>query len=249
MHHFAPELSPLAEPTCLPFGSLTAVDQPILIVAPHPDDETLGCGGAITLLRSLGCRVRVLVISDGTKSHPNSRRYPPARLRAVREAETLAAMALLGLDQTQVTFLRFPDGDIPRQDTLNINQAISICQAYLTEYVPKTIFLPYRFDPHPDHQATWQLIHQSLVCLPESPRLIEYPIWDWDPEQRHDLPVNQFSAWRLDIADVLLLKQQAIALYKSQTTNLIDDDPAGFCLTPELLANFTQPWELYFEQT
>jgi hypothetical protein len=46
---------------------------------------------------------------------------------------------------------------------------------------------------------------------------------------------------------VVELKQQAIAFYRSQTTNLIDDDPEGFCLTPEMLANFTRPWEVYLE--
>jgi hypothetical protein len=45
------------------------------------------------------------------------------------------------------------------------------------------------------------------------------------------------------------LKQQAIAAYRSQTTNLIDDDPEGFRLTPEMLANFAHPWEVYLEET
>jgi hypothetical protein len=47
---------------------------------------------------------------------------------------------------------------------------------------------------------------------------------------------------------VVELKQQAIAAYCSQTTDLIDDDPEGFRLTPEMLANFTRPWEVYIEE-
>ena len=55
------------------------------------------------------------------------------------------------------------------------------------------------------------------------------------------------TSWLLDIGAVVELKQQAIAAYRSQTTDLIDDDPEGFRLTDVMLANFTRPWEVYFE--
>ena len=84
--------------------------------------------------------------------------------------------------------------------------------------------------------------------LDSSPRIIEYPIWDWDPEQRGNLTESEnVTSWGLDIAAVVKLKQQAIACYRSQITNLIDDDPEGFRLTSEMLLNFTRPWEVYLE--
>lgn len=217
-----------------------------LVVAPHPDDETLGCGGAIALLCSLDCDVRVLVISDGTLSHPRSRRYPAPKLLQVREAETRSALAVFGVEQT-VTFLRLRDGSIPTHGT-EFEQAVDRCCEYLATFAPQTIFLPWRGDPHADHRATWQLMRTALSKLGRSPRILEYPIWDWDPHQCSDLPLpNQVIGWRLDISTVLELKLQAIAAYRSQTTDLIDDDPAGFRLTPEMLANFTHPWEVYLE--
>jgi hypothetical protein len=76
-------------------------------------------------------------------------------------------------------------------------------------------------------------------------REVEYPIWDWDVQQRGNWDKTRFSSWRLDISFVLKLKQKAIASYRSQITNLIDDDPQGFRLTPEMLANFTRPVEVY----
>src|ERR1700731_2508358 len=48
----------------------------IVVVAPHPDDETLGCGGLIALASQLGRNIQVVFISDGVGSHPNSRLYP-----------------------------------------------------------------------------------------------------------------------------------------------------------------------------
>lgn len=243
--------SPLTDPTRLPFRAIAEVAaNSVLIVAPHPDDETLGCGGAVALLRSLGCAVRILVISDGTRSHPNSPSYPPFRLRAVREAETIAAMNLLGVEAEQITFLRLPDGAVPTVEAPEFDCAIASCQNYLQQFMPESIFLPYRFDPHPDHQATWQLIQRSLADLSADgstqPRQIEYPVWDWDPKQRNSLP-DSYSAWRIDITSVSELKQQAIEQYQSQISDLIDDDPAGFRLTPDLLAHFTRPWEVYLE--
>lgn len=243
--------SPLAHPTVLPLLPVSAIAaDTVVVVAPHPDDETLGCGGAIALLRSLGCKVQILVISDGTLSHPRSRKYPASALRALREMETIAATAVLGVDVSDVTFLRLQDGAIPTPRSFGMQDAVARCRDYLTAFAPNTIFLPVRYDPHPDHRATWELIQAALVDLPVSTRTIEYPIWDWNPEQRGSLSEqDRVSGWRLDITQVVELKQQAIAAYRSQTTNLIDDDPEGFRLTPEMLANFAHPWEVYLEET
>jgi len=143
-----------------------------------------------------------------------------------------------------VTFCGMQDGSISTQYI----SAIASCSAYLREVAPQIIFLPWRYDPHPDHQATWKLIDTALRNLDSSPRIIEYPIWDWDPEQRGKLTESEnVTSWHLDIAAVVKLKQQAIACYRSQITNLIDDDPEGFRLTSEMLLNFTRPWEVYLE--
>ncbi len=241
--------SPLTNPSILPLRSIREiVANRAVVVAPHPDDETLGCGGAIALLRSLGVDVRVLVISDGTLSHPNSQKFPAAALQALRFGETLIAMSVLGVDANDVTFLGLPDGSIPIPGSAEITSAVAACRLYLAQIAPQIIFLPWRYDPHPDHRATWNLIYTACRQLSLSSRLIEYPIWDWDEEQRGNLPQQQkVKSWRLDINTVVELKQQAIAAYRSQTTDLIDDDPEGFRLTPEMLSNFTRPWEVYLE--
>jgi LmbE family N-acetylglucosaminyl deacetylase len=242
--------SPLANPTLLPLRSVEQIAiGSALVVAPHPDDETLGCGGVISLLRDSGQSVQVLVISDGTLSHPRSLKYPAAKLLALREAETLKALSVLGVSSTEITFLRWQDGSIPTLESPNFPAAVSQCCNLLQMWIPETVFLPWRSDPHSDHRATWQLIRTALTNLNNSPRLIEYPIWDWDSEQRGDFTNGeQFVGWRLDIASVMKKKLKAIAAYRSQTTNLIDDDPEGFRLTPAMLSNFTRPWEMYLEE-
>ena len=124
--------------------------------------------------------------------------------------------------------------------------AIASIRHYLTNLAPSIIFLPWRRDPHRDHRASWQLVITAIARITNPPRLIEYPIWDWDTQQRGSFP-NSVDAWRLDINSVLELKRQAIAKYRSQISNLIKDDPDGFRLTPQMIQNFTQPWEIYLE--
>ena len=239
---------PFDYPLELPlYSAAHIVTAPVLVVAPHPDDETLGCGGAIAELRALRLPVWILVISDGTMSHPNSVAYPAPKLRALRAAETQRAMHLLGVDAANITFLQLPDGALPLPESPDFTPALEQCCCYLFNLAPNLIFVPWRFDPHPDHQATWHLISCALQRCHLQPRLIEYPIWSWDIAQRysHKLPIIQ---WRLNISNVSSIKQQAIAAYRSQTTSLIHDDPQGFCLTPQMLTNFAHDWELYFEE-
>jgi LmbE family N-acetylglucosaminyl deacetylase len=243
----------LNDPLQLPlYPAMTIATAPILVVAPHPDDETLGCGGAIAALRALGLALSVLVISDGTRSHPHSITYPAAKLKALRVTETQTALRLLGVESTHITFFELPDGAIPLPNSLAFKPALERCQHYLSTLQPALVFLPWRSDPHPDHRATWYLINEALMECNLWPRLIEYPIWDWDPAQRQQTFTTYYALpiipWRLDIAATVALKQQAIAAYRSQTTDLINDDPQGFRLSPHMLANFTRPWELYFEE-
>lgn len=239
----------LANPAQIPLRSVDAIASgATLVVAPHPDDECLGCGGAIALLRQLNNVVNVVVVSDGTGSHPNSRRYPAPALRALREQESRAALSRLGVMLNQVTFLGLKDGAVPTRISPDFDAALTQIKTYLKTLSPQTVFLPWRRDPHADHRATWELFTAAMTQMKVSIRQIEYLIWDWDPAQRGDAPLpSDLTPWRLDISSVVDLKQQAIAQYRSQITNLIDDDPEGFCLTPEMIAHFAHPWELYLE--
>jgi LmbE family N-acetylglucosaminyl deacetylase len=240
--------SPLSNPQSLPLRSISEIAaEPILVVAPHPDDETLGCAGAIALLRQQGHTVKILVMSDGTQSHPNSRKYPASALKPLRESETRCAMRILGIESSHITFLQLPDGAVPKAGAVNFRAAVEQCCGYLANVNPKIIFAPWRADPHPDHRATYQILGAALAQTQCCPRVIEYPIWDWDLKQRQPYTQPLQQAWRLDISEVVALKQQVIAAYRSQTTNLINDDPTGFRLTPQMLSNFAHPWEIYLE--
>ena len=216
-----------------------------LIVAPHPDDESLGCGGAIALLRKYDLEVSILVLSDGTLSHPNSVKFPKETLRNLREKELRQAAEILGVENRKITFFRYKDRNVPDENSVDFHQAVERVKAFLAAEKPQTIFVPWRRDPHPDHRAAFQLINAAKN---ENQKIIEYPIWLYELAESADAPLEtEVSAFRLDIESVAALKQKAIRAHASQTTDLIDDDADGFRLSKEVLQNFAAPFEIYLK--
>lgn len=221
---------------------------PTLVVAPHPDDESLGCGGTLALLRQLGYPVHVLFVSDGTMSHPNSPTYPAERLRELREAEALEALHILGVDPACATFMRQKDTQVPTPGTPGFSEAVDRVVEGLTTLQPTTVLVPWRRDPHRDHRASWQITHEAITQLTVRPRVLEYLIWLWELGDSVAMPQpEEVTVWRVAIEAVFAQRSQAIAAHRSQVTRLINDDPTGFYLSPELLTHFAQPRELFLE--
>ena len=212
-------------------------DGGLLVVAPHPDDESLGCGGAIALAGRSGRRVAVIVVSDGAGSHPNSRLYPPQRLTAVRCDETREALACLGLPPESVSFLDLPDGAVPSSSPA----AVAAIRAAAERVAAGAIFVTSPLDPHCDHQAAHALARQAAADV--GCALYVYPIWSRTLPGETMLDVEAPDGFRLAIADVLDPKRRAIAAHRSQASDLIPDDPAGFRLVPAMIARFLQPFE------
>lgn len=223
---------------------------PALVVAPHPDDESLGCGGTIARLRQRGQVVHVVFVSDGTMSHPNSPGYPANRLRQLRESEALEALRLLAVSAEQATFMRLKDRQVPTPGSPGFADAVALVQTILTQVGPATVFVPWRRDPHPDHRASWQILNSAIMSQQNPPRVLEYPIWLWELGQQPDMPTpGEVRVWRVPTMSVRKQRNEAIAAHRSQVTRLIDDDPTAFYLSPELLRYFDKPDELFLEAT
>lgn len=219
-----------------------------LVLAPHPDDESLGCGGTMALLRQHERPVYVLFVSDGTMSHPHSPTYPAGRLRAVREAEALDALRRLNVPTANARFMRQPDTQVATPDSPGFREAVAQMVRYLTDIRPDTVLVPWRRDPHRDHRATYEQLRAALMQLSRQPRVLEYPIWLWELGRSADAPrPGEVRVWRVAIDTVLDQRNEAIAAHVSQVTRLIDDDPDGFYLSPDLLLHFAAPRELFLE--
>ncbi len=220
----------------------------VLVIAPHQDDESLGCGGTIALLRQAGVQVQMVFTTNGSLSHPNSKQYPAAKLTALREQEAISALHLLGVDESHITFLRLQDGSLPVSTAPGFAGAVKALTGVLGSIAPQTILLPWQRDPHPDHRATWQITQEAIRQAGIKPRQLEYLIWLWERAGENDLPMpGEVKVWKVDIKQVMQQKKAAITAHRSQTTRLIGDDPDGFILSPEVLAHFDKPEEVFVE--
>jgi len=220
----------------------------VVVIAPHPDDESIGCGGIIALLRRLGQPVTVLLLSDGARSHPQSVRWPRPALVRLRLAEFHAALRALGVDADNAQALQWPDGALPDAGTPDFDDAITELTGCLAVLKPDTLLVPWRRDPHPDHRAASAVARASNASLEQPARVLEYTVWTQirgsdAVHPRHDEAIQ----WRVDVAAVSKNKLKAIAAHRSQLGGLIDDDPSGFVLPPEMLARCAQPFETFYE--
>ncbi len=219
--------------------------RPFVVISPHPDDESLGMGGIIAAARAAGIDVRVVIVSDGSRSHPNSSKFPRERLVALRYTEALEAARHLGLAANSVTYLDLPDAAVPTSGRA-FDAAVVHLAAVADDCKATSVFVTWGHDPHCDHEAA---VAMARCLRAHRPALAFwcYPIWGWHLEAEREIEDSPPRGFRVDIGPWLAAKTHAIAAHASQMTDLIDDDPEGFRFTPEKLAPFLQPVEVVFE--
>ena len=222
-----------------------------VVIAPHPDDEALGCGGLMTLLAQAGQPVAAVLVSDGTMSHPNSTVFLAPARRAVRVAEFLHSLTILGADEAAPLLLDLPDSQVPASaEGPGFADAVNQLRGFLEQRQVATVLVPWRRDPHPDHRATAQLVQAALAGKDHPPRRLEYVVWAWERATSEDLPkpADSVAGFRLDISTVAAQKLRAIAAHRSQIApGVFTDDPNGFLLSAEMLTHFAEPYEVFFE--
>lgn len=228
----------------LPVAPLDAITggKTALILAPHADDETLGCGGLIASASAAGHPPFVLILTDGTGSHPNSRAYPPSRLKQVREQEARTAVGILGLPRDRIGFLGLRDTAAPTEGRA-FDAAVAAIMAVVEQIGAASILSPWQHDPHCDHLAAH---HMACAAVAQCRiRHLAFPIWGWTLAPETRLPGLPPRGTRLDITDHLAAKRRAITAHASQYGGLIQDDADGFQLPSNLLEVFSRPYETF----
>jgi LmbE family N-acetylglucosaminyl deacetylase len=231
----------------MPVGSIhdLTAGRPFIVLSPHPDDESLGVGGLIALARGNGLDVAVVLLTDGSQSHPNSLAYPRDRLIATRRSELEDAARILGLASDRLFELGLPDAGAPVSGA-DFERAVQGICALISSMGANTIFVTWEHDPHCDHEAAAHMAKEVRVRCPHA-RLWSYPVWGWHLPHSHILSAPSPVGVRLSVDDVLSQKREAIGAHSSQMTDLIRDDPDGFRFTPETLSPFLRPYEYYIE--
>ena len=213
----------------------------VLIVTPHPDDETLGCGAAMAAAVAAGRRIAIILLTDGEGSHPQSAAYPPARLKALRLAELRAALAeLTGTDDIPIERLSLPDGRSSPADGERIDRAA--LERFAREQGASAVWSTWEQDPHCDHETAAALAGWLARRL-DIP-LHSFAVWGRFGER----PVEGLKLRVFAPGGQLAAKRRAVAAHRSQTTGLIADDPAGFVMPPALLEHFIEAPEIFVER-
>lgn len=224
-------------------GVLAALS-PMLIIVPHQDDETLGCGGLIAAACALRLAPRVAYLTDGAASHLGSTRWPARRLAVARKREGLRALATLGVAPRDVRFLDWADGVPCAPGSAGHGRALDGLEAWVRGRPPRSILATWANEPHCDHEAAAGLADALAARLPGRPRRLDYLVWGWT---RAELRESRARAWALDCAGTIGLRRRALACHRTQTTGLIDDAEQGFRLPRRIAALAGRPVEIFLE--
>jgi LmbE family N-acetylglucosaminyl deacetylase len=199
----------LQEADFIPFHISPPVGERALILSPHPDDETLGCGGAIRLLVETGKAVKVIFLTSGDKADPSH--YLSHRVHqkphvtdysALREKEAEKALRVLGVKDYE--FMRFPDRGLSE----HYGEALAGLCEIAADFLPDTVYSPSMIELNPDHRAAAALamdLQRTRASLQESAGVVFY-------EVSTPLRPNML----VDITSSFGKKKKAMKKYRSQ---------------------------------
>ena len=211
----------------------------LVVLAAHPDDETLGAGGLLATAADLRLPITVVVASLGERSHPESPTHTPEALARLRRHEVLSAVRHLAPD-ADVRLLGLPDGAL---ESHRADLATAVRPLLNRSSV---VAAPWRGDRHPDHRAVGVTAHELAAAAGSD--LLEYPIWAWhwaDPDL-DDLPRTGWVGVELT-ATTGERKRRALAAHVSQHEALSPDPGDAPVLTDRMLLHFRRPVELFLQ--
>lgn len=223
----------------VPYATLQAItgDENLLVLVPGPGEESRDCGGLIAESCQRGRPPFVMVLGDGSGSHPHSAEYPPDRLANLHERETRAAMERLGLPHGRLLMAGVHDGHIPAGGA-GFDAVVRGVTLVMWARDCNVICAPW---PGPDdgggRGATWRIAR--AVSGTSGVGLLAYAAGD-------GVPAGAAGAWRLDISGQLAAKRAAVAAHASWLGQVVLDDPAPRLLDPGEAA-CVQPYETFLK--
>lgn len=163
----------------------------VIIMAPHPDDEILGCGGVMALFKSKKIEIHVILFTDGEKGGRQK------NIRKLRRAEFVGACDVMGVDY--MYFMNGSDGFLKYETELLTEKVKNL----INKIRPQYIFMPYIFDMSDDHKAVAEM---TINAVEHDIPLLMYEVWT---------PI-MYPDYYIDVTKYYEQKQQAIKEYKSQ---------------------------------
>jgi len=210
----------------------------MVVVAPHPDDETLGLGATISQLVSSGVNVQVVSVSDGGAARPNASLSEQIRMEVTRRHELRRATGVLGISAPMS--LGLPDGQLADHE----DKLTDLLEEILEGVAPRTwCAATWRGDGHPDHEAVGRAA--AAACARTGVALLEYPVWMWHWASPGDPGVPWDRAYSVPATGrALSRKRRAAQCFRSQfASGTADSTPV---LPPFVLQRLLAVGEVVF---
>jgi LmbE family N-acetylglucosaminyl deacetylase len=181
---------------------------PALVIAPHPDDESLAVAGLISTLVSTGVPVQVIAVTDGERAYGNQ---PEADLAEVRRAEQTAALQQLGIKSSDIVRLGLTDSHVANEQKSLLQQLLPLVSK------DTQVLAPWTGDFHPDHEACGRAARE--VARLTGAALTFYFFWTWHrgkPSLIQGMPLRSLPLSPLQQQ----AKHAAIGQHRSQLMHL-----------------------------
>ncbi|SHF71665.1 N-acetylglucosaminyl deacetylase, LmbE family [Jatrophihabitans endophyticus] len=209
----------------------------LVVVAAHPDDETLGAGGLLAAAARHGCPATVVVLTDGEASHPDSPTHRPHQLAALRRREVYAAVAATAPD-AEVQLAGLPDGRLAehRDELTAVLEPLAATATHLVT--------PWDGDRHPDHEAVADVGRE--LAARHGCRHWQYPIWTWHWDDPAHSVLATYDLRRVSLHDTdRAAKRAALACHTSQHSPLSDEPGDEALLPPSLVGAAERDGEVF----
>ena len=184
----------------------------ILIVAAHPDDEVLGCGGTITKSTAQGCKVYIVFMTNGVAARNRIKRDIKIEVNE-RKAAAIKACKIMGAEKPN--FLDFQDNQLDKYPLLEIVKTI---EKFIKKYSPSIIFSHYSGDLNIDHQ----IVNKAVVtaCRPQKQSTVKNLLFFEVPSST-EWQITKSSKtfnpnWFEDISSFIKKKLNALQAYKHE---------------------------------
>jgi N-acetylglucosamine malate deacetylase 1 len=181
----------------------------VVLLAPHMDDESIGCGGTLALHARAGAQCRVVFLTDGRHGSSQlkgltggDRVRAETALVATRKDEARRALETLGVQD--VLFLDVEDGKLATDETVVVR-----VRQILEEYKPQLVYVPCFLEQHPDHYAASRILVQATANTELNFQCLAYEVW-----------TPLFPNCMVNIDEVAEVKKQALGNYKSQLRDM-----------------------------
>jgi LmbE family N-acetylglucosaminyl deacetylase len=220
----------------------------VVVFAPHPDDEILGCGGVIAKRLDEGYDVFVIFMTDGRNALRDlgifSKPSPPELMR-IRKEEAKRAAKVLGIHQENLIFLDIEDGTLGKNERIAQKKATQV----LRKLSPEEIYFPQEKEFNIDHKVTNRLVRNGISQLCYDPVEYQYAIaWSYPfnllvrvhPTPLRDLIISKlfkYDAIYVDVSNFLTFKKEALKEYQSQL-NILSHSQRRPILTESFLKRF-----------